>query len=79
MTLSRIKEGLYATAYWLHITDGEGQLDIVDLSLIGIVIKMLFAPHLDWQAVCSMIPILASQMHNQHLDYLKSKLIPVKS
>lgn len=60
-------------AYFLHITDGKGQLDITDLSFMAIVIKMMLAPNFDWQAVCTMIPIIASQMHTNHLDAQQSK------
>lgn len=54
-------------SYFLHITDGEGQLDIVDLAFIGIVIKMLYAPNFDWAAVCSLLPIIISQLHADHI------------
>lgn len=64
-------------AYFLHITDGQGQLDIVDLSFIGITVKLLLAPNMDWQAVCAMIPMLAAQMHSNHLEYLKLKLLKI--
>jgi len=62
-----MKDRFFKTCYFLHITDGEGQLDIVDLSFIGVIIKLLFAPSLDWAAVCTMIPLIISQMHSNHL------------
>lgn len=54
-------------AYFLHITDGQGQLDIVDLSFMAVIIKLMFAPNFDWQAVCTMLPLIASQMHTNQL------------
>ena len=56
-------EIIHKIAYFLHITDGQGQLDIVDLSFMAVIIKLMFAPNFDWQAVCTMIPLIASQMH----------------
>ena len=59
--------------YFLHITDGHGQLDLTDLSFAAIVIKMILAPNFDWGAVCAMIPVLASQMHSNHIEYLSKR------
>lgn len=58
----------YKTCYFLHISDGQGQLDIVDLSFIAVIVKLMLAPNFDWQAVCTMIPLIASQMHTNHLQ-----------
>ncbi len=52
----------------MHVTDGCGQLDIVDLSFIALVIKMMIQHTFDWPAVCTLIPVIASQMHQQYLD-----------
>lgn len=63
-------------AFFAHISDGEGQLDIVDLSFIAIVVKMLLAPNFDWQAVCAMLPLIASQMHTNQLS-AKQQIPPI--
>lgn len=62
-----MKDFFFKTCYFLHITDGKGQLDIVDLSFMAIIVKMMLAPNFDWAAVCAMIPIIAQQMHTNHL------------
>ncbi len=54
-------------AYFLHITDGLGQLDIVDLSFIALTVKIVVEPHMDWGAICALIPTIAQQMHINHL------------
>ncbi len=69
-----MKLWLLKTFYFLHLTDGQGQLDITDLSFMAVVIKMIMAPNFDWQAVCALLPILAAQIHTNHLEYLKLKL-----
>lgn len=66
-----MKNFIFKVSYFLHITDGQGQLDIVDLSFMAVIIKLMFAPNFDWQAVCTLLPLLASQMHTNHLDFLK--------
>lgn len=73
--ISKISSTICKVSYWLHITDGSGQLDIVDLSFMGIVIKMLYADTFDWQAVCAMLPLIASQMHTNQIDS-KNSLLP---
>ncbi len=55
-------------AYFLHITDGQGQLDIVDLSFIALTVKIIIEPNMDWGAVCGLVPIIAQQMHINHLE-----------
>lgn len=70
----KVKLYIYKIAYFLHITNGEGQLDITDLSFMAIIIKLMMAPNFDWNAVCVMLPLLASQMHTNYLDYLKTKV-----
>jgi hypothetical protein len=63
-----MKTKLLKVFYFLHISDGKGQLDITDLAFMAIIVKLLFAPNFDWASVCSMIPIIASQMHQNHID-----------
>lgn len=58
---------LQKVAYFFHITDGSGQLDIIDLSFMAVIVKLLFEPTFDWQAVCTMIPLIASQIHTNQL------------
>ena len=65
--LSKLSSYIAKIAFFLHITDGQGQLDIVDLSFIAVIIKLMFAPNFDWQAVCTMLPLIASQMHTNQL------------
>ncbi len=60
-------QAIQKIAYWCHITDGQGQLDIVDLSFMAIIVKIMFAQNMDWSAVCTMIPLIASQMHTNAL------------
>lgn len=50
-------------AYFLHIYNGEGQLDLEDIAFMLIVGKLVLAPGIDFAAVCSLIPVIASQMH----------------
>jgi hypothetical protein len=79
--MSKIFSIISKITYFLHISDGQGQLDIVDLSFMAVIVKLMFAPNLDWQAVCTMIPLIASQMHTNHLSYLagQSQSVPPTS
>lgn len=63
-----MRDRLLRACYFLHITDGVGQLDIVDLSFMLVVGRLILAPNFDWPAVCTLIPIIAQQMHTNHLD-----------
>jgi hypothetical protein len=68
-----VKTWFFKAVYFLHISDGKGQLDLTDLSFVAIIVKLMFARNMDWGAVCTMIPILALQMHQNHIEYLSSK------
>lgn len=55
-------------SYFLHITDSAGQLDIVDLSFIALVCKVMFAPGIDYAALGSLIAVILSKMHSDQLE-----------
>jgi hypothetical protein len=59
---------VYKIASFLHITDSAGQLDIVDLAFIASVIKVVIAPGVDYGAMASLIGIILSKMHADHLE-----------
>lgn len=65
--ISKLQAWIQPIAYFFHITDGQGQLDIVDLSFMAVIVKLMFAPNFDWGSVCTMIPLIASQMHTNAL------------
>lgn len=56
------------TMYFLHIYDGAGQLDLEDIAFMLIVGKLVLAPGIDFAAVCSLIPVIAAQMHVRSTD-----------
>ena len=58
-------------AYFLHIYDGEGQLDLEDISFMLIVGKIMLSPGIDWAAVCALVPVIISQMHVRNTDSKK--------
>lgn len=55
-------------ASFLHIVDASGQLDIVDLSFVALVCKVMFAPGIDYAALGSLIAVILSKMHADHLE-----------
>jgi hypothetical protein len=59
-------------AKFLHITDAAGQLDIVDLSFIAMCLKVLLAPGIDYAALGSLIAVIMSKMHADHLESKRS-------
>jgi hypothetical protein len=62
-----MKQFIYKAAYWFHITDGQGQLDLTDLSFMLVVGKVMFAPGIDYQSVCALIGVILAQMHQNQL------------
>jgi len=62
-----MKDKFFKACYFLHITDGYGQLDITDLSFMLMVGKVMLAPGIDWAAICTLIPLIMQQMHSEHL------------
>lgn len=56
-------------ALFLHITDSTGQLDLIDLSFIGVVGKILMAPTVDWQSATSLVGLILAKMHTNHLNH----------
>lgn len=67
-----MKDKLIKLAYFLHIYDGEGQLDLEDLAFIAVMVKIILNPSIDWAAVCSLVPVILSQMHVRHIDSKKN-------
>ena len=55
-------------AKFLHITDAAGQLDIVDLSFILTVGKVILAPGIDYGALGALIAVILSKMHADHIE-----------
>lgn len=55
-------------AKFLHIIDCQGQLDIVDLSFVALVCKVMFAPGIDYAALGSLIAVILSKMHADHIE-----------
>lgn len=58
-----MKDKILKALYFLHIYDGAGQLDLEDIAFMLLVGKLMFSPGIDWAAMCSLIPVIASQMH----------------
>lgn len=69
----RIKELLKKCAWFLHMTDSAGQLDIVDLSFIAMVVKVVLAPGIDYAALGTLIAVILSKMHADQLDSKKKE------
>lgn len=65
-----IKDALKLVASFLHITDSNGQLDIVDLSFMLTVGKVILAPGIDYSALGALIAVLLGKMHS---DFIESK------
>lgn len=63
-----MKELIKKCSWFLHITDSAGQLDIVDLSFIAMVCKVLFAPGIDYSALGALIAVILSKMHSDQLE-----------
>lgn len=53
--------------YFLHIIDDRGKLDIIDLSFIATMVKIVASPGIDYPSVCAMLPVLLAKMHRTHL------------
>lgn len=51
---------------FLHITDCNGNLDLVDLSFMLVVGKVILSPGIDYPAVCSLVPVILAKMHKTH-------------
>lgn len=64
-TLKGIKRKLYAIAVFLHIVDDDGRLNLTDVSLMVILVKLAVEPHLDWGAACTLIPVLLNKIHKR--------------
>lgn len=67
-----MRERIEKLAYFLHIYDGQGQLDLEDIAFMLVVGKLVLAPGIDWAAVCAMIPVIAAQMHVRSIDSKKN-------
>jgi hypothetical protein len=62
-----MKELIHRVSYFLHITDGQGQLDLTDLSFMLVVGKVIFATGIDYQSVCALVGVILAQMHSNQL------------
>lgn len=63
-----MKDWLLRVVYFLHITDGKGQLDLTDLSFVLVIGKILLSPGIDWTAVCALVPVILQQMHQKQVE-----------
>lgn len=64
----KLKDCVKQCAWFLHVTDSAGQLDIVDLSFIAMCIKVVIAPGIDYAALGSLIAVILAKMHSDQLD-----------
>lgn len=62
-----MKDRLLRFFYFFHVTDGQGQLDIVDLSFMMMVGKVFLTKGIDWPSVVSLITVILSKMHKSNL------------
>lgn len=63
-----MKDKIKAVFFFLHIYDGEGQLDLEDIAFVAIMVKIMMSPGIDWSAVCALVPVILSQMHVRSTD-----------
>lgn len=63
-----MKAWLLKVVYFFHITDGKGQLDLTDLSFMLVIAKIMLSPGIDWTAVCALVPVILSQMHQRQVE-----------
>jgi len=66
-----LKERIKQIFFFLHIYDGEGQLDLEDMAFIALIIKIMMSPGIDWAAVCALVPVILNQMHIRNTDSKK--------
>lgn len=66
-----MKSFILKALYAVHIYDGEGQLDLEDMAFMLLVGKIMMSPGIDWTAVCTLVPIIAAQMHVRSSDSKK--------
>lgn len=52
---------------FLHVIDDSGNLDLIDLSFIATMLKIILAPGIDFQSVCTLVPVIIAKMHITHL------------
>ena len=63
-----LKNSIIKVAKFLHITDSVGQLDIVDISFMLMIGKVLIAPGIDYGALGTLIAVILSKMHSDQLE-----------
>lgn len=51
---------------FLHIIDDRGKLDIIDLSFIAIMVKVIIAPVIDLSSIGAIVPVLVAKMQRTH-------------
>lgn len=66
--IDKIKNVITQVSSFLHITDSSGQLDIVDLSFMLTVGKVILAPGIDYSALGALIAVILSKMHSDSLE-----------
>lgn len=63
-----MKERIKQIFFFLHIYDGEGQLDLEDTAFVCLIVKIMMSPGIDWAAVCSLATVILAQMHVRSSD-----------
>lgn len=63
-----MKDLLKNITFFLHIYDGQGQLDLEDIAFICLIFKIMMSPGIDWAAVCSLATVILAQMHVRSTD-----------
>jgi len=58
---------IYTVARFLHLIDDRNKLDIVDLSFVAIIIKLVISPNPDWSAVAAIVPVIMAKMQRVHV------------
>ncbi len=70
--ITKLKTYVSDIAWFCHITDAAGQIDIVDLAFIGTMLKVIFAPGIDYPALGALVATIMSKMHADHLESKRS-------
>jgi hypothetical protein len=66
--MHKIVSSLKHIGKFLHIIDNDGKLDLIDLSFVGMVVKVLISPNIDFPSVCSLVGVILAKMHRTHLE-----------
>jgi hypothetical protein len=60
-------------ALLMHIIDNTGKLDLVDLSFIAMVLKVVLAPGIDFPSVTALVGVILAKMHRFHVENRNGK------